>query len=71
MTPVLEDQLSKIWSFPIKTKVSQALGMYDNNIDLHSGVFRFQCQVDLPVSCFGSGSDFFHFATIPTSPDPD
>ena len=28
MTPVLEDQLSKILSFPIKTEVSWALGIF-------------------------------------------
>ena len=28
MTTVLEEQLSKIWSFPIKTEVSQALGIW-------------------------------------------
>ena len=27
-TPVLEDQLSKIWYFPVKTEVGQALGIY-------------------------------------------
>ena len=27
MTPVLEDQLSKIWSFPIKTEVKWVLGI--------------------------------------------
>ena len=32
VTPVLEDQLSEIWSFPIKTEVSQALGTHTSTL---------------------------------------
>ena len=32
MTSILEGQLSKIWSFPIKTKVTKALGIYRWNM---------------------------------------
>ena len=46
MTPVLEDQLSKIWSFPIKTEVSQALGIISSK--KNTPVSRIK-QIDIPI----------------------
>ena len=46
MTPVLEDQLSKIWSLPIKTEVSQALGinMHQASEDILRSMFGVYCE---------------------------